>query len=284
MVHIFEGKKFAEEKLEVLSSEARLLRKKGIRPKFVSILIGDNPGSVMYTNLKKRAAERIGCQLSVISYHGVTSSAYQPSVEKKEIIKKIEELNRDTTTHGIMIQLPFPDNFEARSKKEIINAITNEKDVDGMRDDSLFTTPVVKAVLYALEDAETFVRQPLRGNPYKVVVVGAEGFEGRKIVEVLKIEGYEVEGVDIETTDLRSKTKDADILVCATGVAGLIRGNMVKEGCVVIDIGAPKGDVEFESVSKKAEFITPVPGGIGPVTIVALLENLVEASKNAIAN
>ena len=169
-----------------------------------------------------------------------------------------------------MLQLPLPAHF-ARDRNKIIRAIDSKKDVDGMTADSPFITPVVKAVIDTLDSSK--ISQP---KSVSTVVVGAKGFVGKKIVKLLRDKGSRVAVCDLDTKDLGARTSKADILISATGVAGLISADMVKRGAVVIDVGAPKGDVRTEEVKEKAGFISPVPGGVGPVTIVSLLENLVE--------
>jgi methylenetetrahydrofolate dehydrogenase (NADP+)/methenyltetrahydrofolate cyclohydrolase len=262
---IFDGKAFAEKKEKELVSKVKKLKRKGIAPKLVSILIGDDPASAMYMGMKKRVARRIGCKLAVI---GLKQSA-----KKSEIIKKIKYCNSDRLVHGTMIQLPLPGDFTKKDRSEIINSIVKKKAVEGLQDDSQYLTPTVKSVLYVLKEASQYI---VRRNA-KVLIVGYTGFEGAKIYKVLQEMEYEVDGADLKTKDLREKTKKADILISVTGSSGIIKEDMVKEGVVIIDVGAPKGDVVKDEIMSKASFFSPVPGGIGPVTIVSLFENLVEA-------
>ena len=175
-----------------------------------------------------------------------------------------------------MIPLPLPKNFSEKDRDEIIKTITKEKDVDGLQDDSPYLTPTVKSVLEVIKEATPHVT--LKVPPLKVAVVGARGFEGKKIFKVLNEMGYEVEGLDRKIENLKTKTKEADILISVTGSPGIIGKEEVKEGAVIIDVGSPKGDVKTEEIMEKAAFISPVPGGIGPVTISCLLENLVESA------
>lgn len=256
---IFNGKLLAKQKEQIFKKRVLKLKKKGITPKLVSVLIGENAGSKLYLSLKRKAAKRIGAE--------VTIKKFPINVSSKEIIDFIKKRNKDNAVHGIMVQLPLPKNFSEKQRDEIIEAIVPEKDVDGMREDGPFLTPTVKAVMLAIKEAEKIGR---------VVVVGEKGFVGKKLVKVLKEMGYKVEGVDIDTRDMEKKIKKADILISATGKPGLIKKEMIKEGAVIVDVGTPRADVERE-VYEKASFITPVPGGIGPVTIACLLENLVSA-------
>lgn len=268
---IFDGVRFAIEKELILRSQVSKLKKKGVTPKLVSILVGENKESKLFLSLKKKAAQRVGVELEVVKLDS--------DARINELIHRIRKFNNDKKVQGVMVQLPLPKRFSKTDGDRIINSIARKKDIDGMRDDSPFLTPVVKAVLEVVKEALNIVRPSLKARPYKVVVVGAKGFIGRKIVKVLKEMSYQVKGVDLETKDLKSKTRKSDILICATGVPGLIKGSMVKDKSIVIDVGAPKGDVLFNEVVKKASFITPVSGGVGPVTIASLLENLIEAAK-----
>lgn len=267
--YIFDGREFAKKKEELLKRKVEVLRQKGITPKLVSILVGDDPASALYVSLKKKAAERIGAELQIISLSSSTSG--------EEIREKINEYSNDKKTHGIMVQLPLPKEI-VNSKLSIINSIASNKDIDGLREESPFVPATVKAVLSILDEAASVLNLDLDSKLF--TVVGSEGMVGSRLISALAARGQKVEKVDIGTTELTAKLLKADILVSATGVPGLIKGDMVKEGAVVIDVGSPKGDVAFDEVSEKASFITPVPGGVGPVTIVSLLENLIySASK-----
>ncbi|MEJ2441505.1 MAG: bifunctional 5,10-methylenetetrahydrofolate dehydrogenase/5,10-methenyltetrahydrofolate cyclohydrolase [Patescibacteria group bacterium] len=263
--HIFKGKKFASLKENKLKEKTNDLKEKGIIPKLISIQIGENKGSSLYLSLKQKAAERIGAILEIKKF------SEEDKVE--EVINFIKELNKDKKIHGIMVQLPISKKLSER-QDEIINTISPEKDIDGMSVGGPFLTPTVKAVMLAMEDASKTLN--LSGDE-KVVVLGSKGFVGSRIIKALKKSNYSVEGMDIESKD-KGKIREADIVVSAIGQPGFIRRDMVKEGVIVIDVGAPKGDVDFEEVSKKASYITPVPGGIGPVTIACLMENLIEAT------
>jgi methylenetetrahydrofolate dehydrogenase (NADP+)/methenyltetrahydrofolate cyclohydrolase len=263
MAIIFNGKAFSTLKESSLRLQVNKLREKGIFPKLTSILVGNDPASLLYTNLKKQAAERLGIQFEVINF--------PDSAEVQAIIEAIERVNKDPKNHGIMIQLPLPQQMR-NQQKTLIQKISPQKDVDGLREDSYYTSATVKAILDILKES-----RPL---PHElIVIVGSQGEVGSRLIKKLENSNFEVMGVDQETQNLGEVTKKADILVSATGVSELIKANMVKNGVKVIDVGSPKEDVDFEGVSKIASFITPVPGGVGPVTIVSLLENLIEGIK-----
>ena len=273
MVYAFNGREFAKKKENNLRIKVQDLRERGITPKLVSILVGDDAGSRLYVSLKKKAGERIGCIVEVKKFH--LGARIDESIHRIKSFIKL--LNQDRDIHGIMIQLPLPENLRSETAN-LINAIAPEKDVDGLIEGSPYTPATVKAVLEIMDQALKIVRRTLKEAPYKVCVVGASGMVGRPLVKLLKENGYSVIGVDLNTKYIIQNTKDANVLISATGVLNLIKGNMVKEGAIVIDVGSPKGDVDFDSVSKKASFISPVPGGVGPVTIFCLLENLVNSA------
>ncbi len=244
---IFDGKKFAADKEEILKQKVLELKRKSIFPKLVAILVGDNPASVLYTNLKKQAAERIGVQFEIVNS-----------------LEKINDLNNDKSVHGIMIQLPLP--LEIRnSTSEILNQIASEKDVDGQRENSKFLPATVKAILQIIP----------KNNFKTIAVVGSKGAVGSKLIKEFQKKNFKI--IALDKDDDLQQIKNCDVVISATGVPNLITANLIKDNAIVIDVGSPKGDVDFAEVSKKVSFITPVPGGVGPVTIISLMENLVEA-------
>lgn len=267
MATIFDGKAFAAEKEKNLEMRVLGLRARGVYPKLASIIVGEDPASKLYVSLKKKAAERIGAEVDI--YYIKENSSL------KDLLLLIDILNEDKSFKGIMVQMPIPGEL-GRHKTEILERISSEKDVDGLKEGSNFLHPTSKAVIEIINEAKN--DKTLDGNTFKkVVVVGATGMVGKPLVEELKKESYEVVECFSETKDLKEKTLEADILVSVTGVNNLITGDMVKEGVVIIDVGSPKGDVDLEGVFKKVGFISPVPGGVGPITISCLLENLVNA-------
>lgn len=278
MTIIFDGRKYAFDKKIEIEKRVGELKEKEITPKLVSIIVGDDPASILYVNLKKKRAEEVGIQLSITNY--------QLPIEGQEIVNDIKKLNEDESVHGIMVQLPLPANIRLKTE-EIISAIAKEKDVDGLRNDSPFLHPTSKAVLEILEEALKIVRPMVNDRPLTVTVVGATGMVGRPLVYELKNPNskfqipngnkFEVIECDSKTEDLKLKTKDADVVISATGVFGIIKSDMVNDGVILIDVGSPNGDIEKEAYNK-ASFVSPVPGGVGPVTIMCLLENLVEST------
>jgi methylenetetrahydrofolate dehydrogenase (NADP+)/methenyltetrahydrofolate cyclohydrolase len=264
MTKIFDGKKAANDLRASLKEEVLKLSAK---PKLVSILVGEAGSGKKYLSLKKVAAEEMGTKLEIIDFG--------EDAKTKEIIELTEDLNAKDDVHGIMLQLPLPKEFSEKEKEEIVSCIAKKKDVDGMKDDSAFIAPVVKAVLFAIRMAgelKTYEEGTL------FVVLGAEGFVGEKIFKALEDMGLRVKGVDLNTKSKNRMIKDADVLISATGKSGVVQEGMVKDGAILIDVGAPDAEIE-EKAKNKALFATPVPGGIGPLTIGFLLENLVEAAK-----
>lgn len=253
MTIIFDGRQFAAGKEKFLEREVKRLLDRGIHPKLVSIIVGDDPASKLYVNLKKKAAERIGIELII--------SKWKPDVNYKDLIEEIRSLSKDNSVHGIMVQLPLPLKIRHHTL-DVINSIQSNKDVDGLRKDSIYVHPTVKAVLQIIEVAKKKLKRCLK----TVAVIGENGMVGRSLIR------------EIVKTDFQliKETSQADVVVSATGSPNIVKANMVKDGAVVIDVGSPKGDID-SSVGAKASFITPVPGGVGPVTISCLLENLLNA-------
>ena len=260
---IFDGKEFARKKEKLLKKEVTLLFKKGIKPKLVSILVGTDPASKLYTSLKKKAAEKVGCEMEV--------REFSEKISVDQLAQLIKHLNEDTSTHGIMIQLPLPARLKDKTQK-LVEKIDPTKDVDGLKEDSKFIPATVKAVLQIIENAKS--KLSLNLDSKRFIIVGSKGEVGRRLLKELQNKGYKVYGYDIETKNLGENTKKADILISATGVPNLIKDNMVKDGVVLIDVGSPIGDMD-KKACKKASFVSLVPGGVGPVTISCLLENLV---------
>lgn len=265
----FDGRDFAAKKEETLKGRVFGLKSRGVHPKLASIIIGSDPASKLYVGLKKKAAERIGAELDIYFIPA--------NVKLADIIVLIGSLNTDDTIQGAMIQMPLPANL-AESREKLVNLINPEKDVDGLQEDSQFVHPTSKAAIDILHEAENQkdVKAILSNISPKVVVIGATGMVGKPLVDELRTQKYEVIECDSKTKDLKSETLKGDIVISATGIKGLIKGDMVKENAVLIDVGSPGAD--FSPVAQdKSVFFTPVPGGVGPVTITCLLENLVSA-------
>ncbi len=259
MTIVFDGRAFAEKKSKKLDKEVAKLKKQGIHPKLASIIVGNDPASKLYVSLKKKIAEGIGAETDV--YY------FKEKEPLENILTLIDSLNSDPTVHGIMVQLPLPANFSKEDKEKIINLIKKEKDVDGLREDSPFVHPTVMAIIQVIKEAR--LRLASARQAKTIYVVGKTGMVGSSLLKEIKSTNYK----------LVEKSEDADILVSATGSPNIIKASMVKKGATLVDVGSPKGDID-PSCYKIAGFVTPVPGGIGPITISCLLENLTEASSN----
>ena len=260
MTQVFDGKAYSLKIQQILKSEIDKDRQRGKELMLVSIQIGENRQSEMFLSLKKRYAEKIGVNMEIKKFTG--------NEKFEEILRFINEVNSDPRVNGVMIQMPISDNYNSIDKSALISAIDPDKDVDGMRSDSRFVAPVVKAVLAVLRE--------LKFTGSIVGVVGVKGFVGRKVARELEKLGVNVMGVDLGD-DLNSKLIDCGVVISATGKANVITGEMVKDGVVLIDVGVPIGDIS-QGALEKASFISPVPGGVGPLTISYLFENLVESS------
>ncbi|MFC1649823.1 tetrahydrofolate dehydrogenase/cyclohydrolase catalytic domain-containing protein [Patescibacteria group bacterium] len=255
---IFDGKTKAHQIESTLRGRSSGKQSKVLR----SIVVGDQAGAMKYQHMKKAAAERVGASL-VIDH-------FDDDSDFETIKTKILELNTDSQVDGIMIQLPLPKILKNHTDA-LIKLIEPQKDVDGMRSDSPYTAPVVKAITIALRKAEKSLNQNLKDK--KTLVVGSSGFVGKKLVKHLAENKYAVVGVD-DASHIDPYTKTADVIISITGVPDLIGPDQIQEGVILIDVGAPNGDIEKKAY-ERASYVSPVPGGIGPVTIACLLENLI---------
>jgi methylenetetrahydrofolate dehydrogenase (NADP+)/methenyltetrahydrofolate cyclohydrolase len=272
MATILDGKKLRDKILAELKTKLDGFAKK---PTLVVILVGDNPASQIYVNNKKKTAEKLGINSVVINY--------PKTVTEKELLAKIEELNNDKEVTAILVQLPLPEHI---SKENVMNTISPEKDVDGFTPynfGKLFSgeEPIVypctpKGVLLLLDEYNI----ELDGK--QAVVIGRSNIVGRPMSQMLLNRNATVTVCHSHTKNLADIIKTADIVVSAVG-KNIIEGEMLKPGCVIVDVGIFKdengktrGDANFESASKTASYISPVPGGVGPMTITSLMLNTVE--------
>ncbi|MBI2601129.1 bifunctional 5,10-methylenetetrahydrofolate dehydrogenase/5,10-methenyltetrahydrofolate cyclohydrolase [Candidatus Daviesbacteria bacterium] len=257
-MYTIDGKKLASIREEKLKERIKRLK---ICPKVVSILVGNDPASVMYTNMKQKKAKDVGIDFKPLRLPAQTTP--------KRVVTEIERLNKDEDIDGIMIQLPLPEKYFSKNlTPKIIQKIDPQKDIDGLTGKGKFIQATVKAVVTILSS-----EKELGKNKRTVVVGGVRGMVGVGLVNELKRLGEEVEGISKSDPQLKNKTKKADILISATGVKNIITAELVKKGTVVIDVSY---DVDFKDVSKFASKITPVPGGVGPMTVVCLMENIWE--------
>lgn len=242
---------------------------KKLNLKIVSILVGEDPASVLYTEIKKKKATDLNVEYEVLNFP--ENSAFE------DIVLKIQELNKDKSVNGVMVQLPLPRKFLGeRLQEELLNEISPKKDVDGLSAKRKVLPAAVRAVLSILDNEKINVKDKI------VTIIGASDLIGMPLSKELKKRKAKVTVCDVNTKNLREETLRADILISAAGEAGLVYNKMVTEGVVVIDVGTSKendkivGDVDFESVAPLASKITPVPGGVGPVTVISLMENALD--------
>lgn len=266
---IFDGRQYSEAKKVELKQKVAKLARSGKYPCMASLYQSSDPGSALYTRLKKQAAESVGIRFIDYDIEGKA---------KDEIITLIKQINEDNLVQGILVQKPSGSNdFSSPDWSEIVTAIDPYKDIDGLTPENLglltigtprFIPATVKAVLTVIEKSGIV----LTGK--KVVIIGASEILGKPLSMILTDKGATVSILHSATHNVSNYTAGADLLVSATGNPGLIGAKDIKNGAVVIDVGAPKGDVKTEEVVNKASFLSPVPGGVGPVTISCLLENL----------
>ena len=275
---ILDGKALANEMREKLKEEIDLLKNKGIIPRLSVILVGENPASKIYVRNKERAAEKVG----------ILSETHRLPKEttREELLSLIEKLNNDPSVHAILVQLPLPDHLP---EQEIIESVNPKKDADGFHPFNLGRLlagkPMVRPCTpYGIMKLIEYASIDLKGK--EAVVVGRSTIVGKPMFHLLLEKHATVTVCHSRTRDLSHHTKRADILVVAAGRAHLVKGDMIKEGACVIDVGINRlsdgslvGDVEFEKAKEVARWITPVPGGVGPMTVTMLLYNTVELTK-----
>jgi methylenetetrahydrofolate dehydrogenase (NADP+)/methenyltetrahydrofolate cyclohydrolase len=278
-VQILEGKAVAAKVLaEVKAGVAALTSRTGVQPTLAVILVGEDPASQIYVRLKKRAADEMGISARDFLYPQGCSQA--------ELLETIEKINADPTIHGILLQLPLPKGMD---EDQAVAAIAPQKDADGLHPMSLgnllggkpSAVPCTPAGCIEILD---YYGIPIEGA--EAVVVGRSRLVGKPLAQLLLARNATVTMCHTRTLDLARHCRRADILCVAAGKPRMITGDMVKEGAVVIDVGVNRldtgrlvGDVDFDSASKRARAITPVPGGVGPMTVAMLMRNTLLVAK-----
>ena len=277
---LIDGKKAAAELREELKQEVSDLKTKYNKvPGLTVILIGDMAPSQIYVRNKEKSAIEVGLKSEVIKY--------PDTVEEKIVLEKIEELNNDETVSGILVQLPLPKHID---KQKVIETIAPSKDVDGFHPMNVgnlssgyeSSVPCTPLGCYLMIKK---IEPNLSGK--KAVVVGRSNLNGKPMTQLLLKENCTVTITHSRTKDLKAECLEADIIVAAVGIPELVKGDWVKKDAIVIDVGINKtenglvGDVAFDEVSKVAKALTPVPGGVGPMTIACLLKNTVECFKRS---
>ena len=277
MAKILDGKAVSQRIKEKLAKEVAELKEKGINPGLAVIIVGDDPASRVYVNNKKKACEQIG----------VYSEEYALPQEttQEELLNLIQKLNNDKKINGILVQLPVPKHI---NEETIINAIDPKKDVDAFHPVNVGKIMVGNFDFVPCTPAgvmELIAESGIDVEGKECVVVGRSNIVGKPQAMLLLHKNATVTICHSRTKNLAEKTRNADILVAAVGIPEFIKGDMIKPGAVVIDVGINRiadkklvGDVEFESAEKVAQAITPVPCGVGPMTIAMLMKNTVKAA------
>ena len=279
MGKILDGKSLANLRAQNLKKEIEILKQDGIKPLFCVINIGDDPASKVYVKTKKRRAQEMGIEQKI----------YQlPSTESEEsVLNLIDELNQDPFVHGIMVQMPTPEQIDVN---HLLERIDPEKDVDGLTPTNIghlwqsnhFVEPATAiGIMKLLEHYKINVAGK------NVAIIGRSNIVGKPLAALMLEKDASVSVLHSKTKSLSTYTRMADIIIVAAGQANLLTSEMVKKGAVVIDVGINRveghlvGDVDFKQVLSKASWITPVPGGVGPLTVELLMEQVVKLTRRA---
>ena len=278
MAVIIDGKELAKKIRANLKIECEELKKKNINSKLAVIMVGEDPASKVYVRNKSRACEDVG-----IKYEEYLLDS---KITQKELIELIEKLNNDKTINGILLQSPIPSNLDIN---EAFRTISPEKDVDGFNpinvgklvlNQDTFVSCTPYGIMKMFEEYDI----DLTGK--NVVILGRSNIVGKPLIHCCLNKNATVTSCHSKTQNIAQKAKEADVLISAIGKANFVTADMVKDGAVVIDVGINRldngkitGDVDFESVKEKASYITPVPGGVGPMTIAMLINNVIKATR-----
>lgn len=279
---ILDGRMLSKKIRTDVSKKVSLLKQEGITPKLVVILVGEDPASQVYVRNKRRTAHALGIEAVDIRL--------PENVEEDELIRLIDELNSDRTVHGILVQLPLPKHINGN---KVTHRIIPEKDVDGFHPlniGKLFMNIPGPLPCTPRGIMEFFKEYDIPVSGKRVVIIGRSNIVGRPMAALLVNSDATVTIAHSKTKNLAEVTKQADILIVAIGKGEFIDENYVKKGAVVIDVGMNRnndgklvGDVNMESVNKVASYITPVPGGVGPMTIAMLMKQTVELAERSVA-
>lgn len=281
MGDLIDGKKVSEDTRKIISEKVSKLKdEKGVTPGLAAVLVGENPASDIYVRNKRKACEKVG----------IFSEEHRLPAEttEEELLELVNGLNNDDKIHGILVQLPLPDHI---NDANILRAVTPLKDVDGFHPENVGllvsgNPRFISCTPYGIIKMLEYYNIDIKGK--EAVVVGRSNIVGKPVSMLLLHQHATVTICHSRTRDLGEVTRRADILVAAIGRANMITEDMVKEGAVVIDVGINRkddgkltGDVDFDNVKDKTSYITPVPGGVGPMTITMLLWNTLESARLA---
>ena len=277
-----DGKAFSQVILEKIREEHNQLKEKyGKQAGLAVVIVGNNPASQVYVRNKMKACENVGFYSENIEL--------DENISEEELLQEINKLNKNDRINGILVQLPLPSHI---NELKIINSISPEKDVDGFHvanigkmvigDETGFLSCTPYGIMQLLEEYKI----EIAGKD--AVIIGRSNIVGKPMALMLIQKGATVQVCNSRTKDLRKKLNDADIIIVAAGVPKLLKKEDVKEGAVVIDVGINRvdgkicGDVDYEEVAERASYITPVPGGVGPMTIASLIKNTFKSYKNSL--
>ena len=277
-----DGKAFSQVILEKIREEHNQLKEKyGKQAGLAVVIVGNNPASQVYVRNKMKACENVGFYSENIEL--------DENISEKELLQEIDKLNKNDRINGILVQLPLPSHI---NELKIIDSISPEKDVDGFHvanigkmvigDETGFISCTPYGIMQLLEEYKI----EIAGKD--AVIIGRSNIVGKPMALMLIQKGATVQVCNSRTKDLRKKLNDADIIIVAAGVPKLLKKEYVKEGAVVIDVGINRvdgkicGDVDYEEVAEKTSYITPVPGGVGPMTIASLIKNTFKSYKNSL--
>ena len=278
MAIIIDGKEVAKKTREKLKNEVEELKEHGIIPKLTVIMVGDNPASKVYVRNKSKACNEVGVEYEEFFLDS--------SISQKELLDLIKKLNDDKTVNGILLQSPLPQHLDIN---EAFRTIDYRKDVDGFHPMNvgklvLGQDTFVSCTPYGIMRLFEEYNIDLCGK--NVVILGRSNIVGKPLVQCCLNNNATVTICHSKTKDIKEVTKNSDVLVVAIGKPHFLEADMVKDGAIIIDVGINRldtgkivGDVDFENVSKKASYITPVPGGVGPMTIAMLLNNVIKATR-----
>ena len=279
MAVIIDGKKLAQEIRQTLKIKCEELKEKGINPRLAVIMVGDDKASQVYVRNKSKACEDVGIEFE--------EHILDADIKQEELISLIRKLNQDKNIHGILLQSPIPRHLDVN---EAFRTIIPEKDVDGFnpvnvgklclnQDTFVSCTPYGIMKMFEAYDID------LTGK--NVTIIGRSNIVGKPLIQCCLNKNATVTVCHSKTANLEEHTKNSDIVIVAIGKTKFLKADMIKKGAVVIDVGINRGedgkltgDVDFEKVSEKASYITPVPGGVGPMTIAMLMNNVIKASLN----
>lgn len=274
-MNIIDGRKIKDEILEEVKEEVLSLT---FTPVFCDILVGNDPVSSLYVRIKSKAAEFVGIKFRAVEFTSSTTT--------EELIEEIENLNKVPHMCGIIVQLPLPEHID---RDRVLDAVAPELDVDCLNHENSENFYNNKATIVyptALACMKILDLIPIDLSQKNTVVLGRGRLVGRPVTHILKSQGFQVEVINRQTENVEEILKKADVIISAIGQGRFLVGGMIKKDVIIIDAGTSEengavvGDVDFESTKEMASYLTPSPGGVGPVTVAMLLKNVLEVAKN----